>query len=387
MPALPSVSSYAASPYAPYTPSSTAQASSLFLSPIGSVHLAAFADEFDSARVLRAVAEPRPREQCHTVLPQASPVEVQVEGRTVMHLHSEPDRVAFLNENRVSAVWIEMLGAARAVAGCPTDVRPGQVGADVADRMSCLGVGAGELRRADAPPLSNADAVDALDADRVRDVALPVDTSEFATVEALSLPSVYLREPGFEPGTMAALEYDLGWRALAPSWRSVMPSVDEGVWASDPNTQLFCAVGRAVLPHLATYESGQLVDEICARIVSFHMHAGGLVDCLANVTQTVERMSADGQPTSVSAIEIADFMRECAGADWRDSIIGKEGEDALTRRRQACSETSTLASTSAASPASAAVCASSVPVADSEDRDADDESASSQRVRRSRASL
>ncbi|AJP57095.1 hypothetical protein UC34_08935 [Pandoraea vervacti] len=48
-------------------------------------------------------------------------------------------------------------------------------------------------------------------------------------------------------------------------------------------------------------------------------------------------MSSDGDVTSVAAIELSDFLRECAGADWRDALIGGEpGRDALTRRRQAC---------------------------------------------------
>ncbi|MCI3205715.1 MULTISPECIES: hypothetical protein [Pandoraea] len=336
------------------------------------IRSAAFSEAFDGARVLRAVAEPRAPAQCRTVLPQASPVEVQVEGRTIMHLHSEPDRVGFLNENRVSAVWMEMLGATRTEDGCPATVRPGEVATDIADRMACLGVGAGGSRRADAQvPSAPQEVSDVSNVGEIRDLSLPVDTSEFATVEALSLPSIYLREPGFEPGTMAALEYDLGWRALAPSWRSVMPSVDESVWSSDPNTALFCAVGRAVLPHLATHESGQLMDEICVRIVSFHMHAGGLVDCLANVTQSVARLSADGQPTSVAAIEIADFMRECAGTDWRDSIVGREGEDALTRRREACSETTTPVPTS------------TLPATSPDDRELPDEEDTSLRRERS----
>ncbi|AJP57094.1 hypothetical protein UC34_08930 [Pandoraea vervacti] len=272
MPAFSPLSSYAAGSYASIVPATTAHASAGFISPIAGAHMSnvervALATDLAAARALRAVAEPRPRQTCNTLLPQTSPVEVQVQRRTAMHLRSESDRVAFLNENRVSAVWMEMLDATRASGGCPTEVRPGQVATDIAHRMSCLGVGVGELRRPDRHSASGTAA----------DVgSASVGASEFATIEALSLPSVHIREPGFEPGTMAALEYDLGWRALAPSWQAALPAIDEDVWASNPNTALFCAVGRAVLPHLATDERGELMDGICARIVSFHMHAGGL---------------------------------------------------------------------------------------------------------------
>ncbi|VVE68204.1 hypothetical protein PCA31118_02811 [Pandoraea captiosa] len=363
MPAFSPLSSYAVGSYASVVPATTAHASSGFVSPIAGARLtgvesvasgAALATDLAGARALRAVAQPRPRQTCNTLLPQTSPVDVQVERRTVMHLRSEPDRVAFLNENRVSALWMETLDATRAPGGCPAEVRPGQVASDIAQRMSCLGIGVGELRRSDrqASPRTAANVANT-----------PVETSEFATIEALSLPSVYIREPGFEPGTMAALEYDLGWRALAPSWRDVMPAIDEEVWASNPNTALFCAVGRAVLPHLATFERGELMDPICARIVSFHMHAGGLQDCLSNVTQTVERLPPDGDVTSVAAIELSDFLRECAGADWRDALIGDApGNDALTRRREVCLSASATASTgtTAATEATAATVESAV---------------------------
>ncbi|WP_174991095.1 hypothetical protein [Pandoraea anapnoica] len=270
-------------------------------------------------------------------------MEVQLNGRTILHLHSEPDRVAFLNENRVGTLWMEMLDAARAADGCPADVRADDVPSDILARMACLGVGSGERRRTDVH--SPLEATFGVVSDLPRASSPSADASEFATVEALSLPSVYIREPGFAPGTMAALEYDLGWRALAPSWREIMPIVDESVWASDPNTELFCAVGRAVLPHLATREAGHVADTICARIVAFHMHAGGLVDCLANVTRSVERTGKEGEAVSVAAIEINDFLVECAGIDWRKSLIGREGEDALTRRRAACMEAATNTST------------------------------------------
>ncbi|WP_047907606.1 hypothetical protein [Pandoraea faecigallinarum] len=306
---------------------------------------------FEGARVLRAVAEPRAGTQCTTVLPRTSPVEVQVEGRTVMNLPTGLDRVTFLTENRASAVWMEAQGATRPLNGCPADVRPGQVAADIADRMSCLGLGVDAGSRTAVGPetqtgASSGASSDARSEARARTASAPGGASEFATMEALSLPSVYIREPGFEPGTVAALEYDLGWRALAPSWRTVMPSIDEAAWAADPNTALFRAVGRAVLPHLATYEHGDLADEICARIVSFHMHAGGWVDCLSNVTQTAARPSPNGESETVAAIELSDFLRECAGTNWRESLIGREGEDALTRRREACSPASTTAATS-----------------------------------------
>ncbi len=344
MPALPSVSSYAASAYA--APSLNSLGGGLpALSPIASERPSniALATDFDSARVLRAVVEPVSRAPCQTLLPREAPVEVQVDGRTIMHLHSEPDRVAFLDENRVGALWMELLDATRAADGCPANVRAGDVPSDISARMACLGVGSGERRRADVH--SPLEANFAMVSDLPQASSPNVDVSEFATVEALSLPSVYIREPGFAPGTMAALEYDLGWRALAPSWRAVMPIIDESVWASDPNTELFCAVGRAVLPHLATREAGNVADTICARIVAFHMHAGGLVDCLANVTRSVERTGKEGEAVSVAAIEINDFLVECAGIDWRKSVIGREGEDALTRRRAACMEAATNTST------------------------------------------
>ncbi|VVE22180.1 hypothetical protein PAQ31011_03213 [Pandoraea aquatica] len=344
MPALPSVPGHAPSAYAAPTLDSISGGVPA-VSPIASERLShsALATDFDGARILSAVVEPVLRAPCRTLLPQASPVEVQVDGRTIMHLHSEPDRVAFLDENRVGALWMELLDATRAADGCPTNAHAGDVPLDISARMACLGVGAGERGRTDvhSPLEANFEMV----SDLPRATSPNVDASEFATVEALSLPSVYIREPGFAPGTMAALEYDLGWRALAPSWRAVMPIIDESVWASDPNTELFCAVGRAVLPHLATREAGNVADTICARIVAFHMHAGGLVDCLSNVTRSVERMGKEGEVARVAAIEINDFLVECAGIDWRKSLIGREGEDALTRRRAACTEAATNMST------------------------------------------
>lgn len=342
MPALPSLSSYTANSFTAFFSSSVAGEPPVFASPITSEGISSvpLVNDFDGARVMRAVAKRRTHETCETVLPKRSPVEVQIGHRTVMHLHSEPDRTGFLNEHRASAVWMEMLGATRAKDGCPADVRPGEVASDIAARMSCLGIGVAELRGADAQASSSGDANQA---SGTRDI------SEFATVEALSLPSVYIRAPGFEPGTMSALLYDLGWRALAPSWRNLMPSVDEALWAPDPNTELFCAVGRAVLPHLATHLPGNVADGVCARIVSFHLHAGGLTDCLANVTQTVERTSPEGQPKTVAAIEFTDFLRECAGTDWRDLLARPEGEDALTRRREACMSSTTLSPTTVTS--------------------------------------
>ncbi|MFK0375330.1 hypothetical protein [Pandoraea sp. NPDC090278] len=348
MPALSSVPGHAASAYAAPTLNSIGGGGVPAVSPIASERLShsALTTDFDGARILRAVVKPVLRAPCRTLLPQASPVEVQVDGRTIMHLHSEPDRVAFLDENRVGALWMEMLDATRAADGCPADVHAGDVPSDISARMACLGVGSGGRGRTDVH--SPLEANFAVVSDLPRASSPNVDASEFATVEALSLPSVYIREPGFEPGTMAALEYDLGWRALAPSWRAVMPMIDEAVWSADPNTELFCAVGRAVLPHLATREAGNVADTICARIVAFHMHAGGLVDCLANVTRSVERMGKDGEAARVAAIEINDFLVECGGTDWRKSLIGREGEDALTRRREACAEAATNISTTVA---------------------------------------
>jgi len=344
MPALSSVPGHAASAYAAPTLDSIGGGFPA-VSPIATERLShsTLTTDFDGARILRAVVEPVPRAPCRTLLPQAAPVEVRVDGRTIMHLHSEPDRVAFLDESRVGAIWLEMLDATRATDGCPADVLPGDVPSNISARMACLGVGLGERGRTEVH--SPLEAHFAVVSDLPRATSPNVSASEFATVEALSLPSVYIREPGFEPGTMAALEYDLGWRALAPSWRAVMPMIDETVWAADPNTELFCAVGRAVLPHLATREAGDVADTICARIVAFHMHAGGLVDCLANVTRSVERMGKDGETARVAAIEINDFLVECAGTDWRKSVVGREGEDALTRRREACAEAATNIST------------------------------------------
>lgn len=347
MPAISSVPSHAASAYAVPTLNSLG-GGLLALSPIASERPSniAMATDFDSARVLRAVVEPVSRAPCRTLLPREAPVEVQFDGRTIMHLHSDPDRVAFLDENRVGALWMEMLDATRAADGCPANVRAGDVPADIAARMACLGVGAGKPKRTEVHPSSEANS--AVVSDSPRAAGPNVDVSEFATVEALSLPSVYIRESGFVPGTMAALEYDLGWRALAPSWREVMPMIDEAVWAADPNTELFCAVGRAVLPHLATREAGDVADRISSGIVAFHMHAGGLVDCLANVTRSVERMGMEGEAARVAVIEINDFLVACAGTDWRKSLVGREGEDALTRRREACTEAAENTSTTVA---------------------------------------
>lgn len=343
---MPSLAPYAANSYVPYSPSSAVQAASALVSPIASVRLSdpAFASELTSARMLRAVAEPVA--QCGTWLPQASPVEVQIDGRTVMRLHSEPDRVAFLNENRASALWMEMLDAVRPVNGCPVDSSSSAVTADIEARMACLGIGGPDLRRGDAASFAREPS--ASDAGERQNAGVRVGASEFATVEALSLPSVYIREAGFEPGTMAALEYDLGWRALAPSWHAVMPVIDEIMWQENPNPELFCGVGRAILPHLATTSSGAVSDALSERIVSFHMHAGGLIDCLANATQSVERTGTDGQVREVAAFDVSDFLRDCAGADWRVMLTGRAGEDALTHQREACEQPSTLAPTSQA---------------------------------------
>lgn len=345
MPALPSI--HAASAYAAPSLDSLGGGLPAF-SPIASERPSntTLASDLYGARVLSAVVEPVPRAPCRTLLPRDAPVEVQVYGRTIRQLNSDPDRVAFLDENRGGVLWMEMLDATRTVDGCPANVRAGDVPSDIAERMACLGTGPRGRGRTDAPPPMNTNATEVPDSPRA--ASLNVDASEFATVEALSLPSVYIREPGFEPGTMAALEYDLGWRALAPSWRAVMPMIDEALWAADPNTDLFCAVGRAVLPHLATREAGEVADTICSRIVAFHMHAGGLVDCLANVTRYVERTGQTGDAAKVAVIEISDFLVACAGTDWRNSLIGREGEDALTRRREACAERATKTSTTVA---------------------------------------
>ncbi|MFJ2991934.1 hypothetical protein [Pandoraea sp. NPDC087047] len=342
---MPSLAPYAASSYAPFSPSSAAHTPSAFVSPVSSVSLsgAEWAGEFSGARVLRAVAEPIAREQCRTLLPQASPIEVQINGRTVMHLYSEPDRVGFLKDNRANALWMEMLDAVRAVDGCPAETSSAAVTSDIEARMSCLGIGVAELWQSEATPPPSVEESVVSEVDGPREARAPLNTSEFPSVAALALPSVYIREAGFEPGTVAALEYDLGWRALAPSWQTVMPVIDEALWAANPNPELFRTVGRAVLPHLATTSSGKVMDELCERILSFHMHAGGLANCLTNVTQVVERTGSDGQPRSVAAIEIVDFIRDCAGPDWRQALITRPGEDALTRRREACARPSTFA--------------------------------------------
>lgn len=297
------------------------------------------ADDFAGARIQYARCEPRQvsgtsAATCQPFLPMQAPVEVRVLGTTEMHLHSEHDRVAFLDRNRPSALWVELLDAVRPVDGCPKTLPASEVPSEIAGRMSCLGLGnrSGQASdtRTSPPPEASANSGQTLH------TAGKDNASEFPTAQRLALPSTYLSQELYAPGTMAALEYDLGWRALAPSWQALMPEIDETSWRANPNPELFRAVGRAVLPHLMTDAQGLLMDHATVRIVSFHMHAGGLTDCLANVTRAVERTDADGQPSSVAAIELMDFVRGCAGPKWREALVAAPGQDALTRRREAC---------------------------------------------------
>lgn len=297
------------------------------------------ADDFAGARIQYARCEPRQASAasavpCHPFLPSQSPVEVQMLGGTFMHLHSEPDRVAFLNKNRVNAYWVELLDAVRPVNGCPKATHAEALRTEMAERMSCLGIGKATSQASD--PQTSPHPETSPNSGHAQRAAGKDNTSEFHTAESLALPSTYLPQEIYAPGTMAALEYDLGWRALAPSWQAVMPEIDEASWRTNPNPELFCAVGRAVLPHLTTDADGALMDDATLRIVSFHLHAGGLTDCLADFTRVVERTDSEGQSRTVAAIEVTDFVRDCAGPKWREALVAAQGRDGLLRRREAC---------------------------------------------------
>jgi hypothetical protein len=297
-------------------------------------------EDFTGARIQYARCEPRQAPAtttaapCRTFLPMQVPVEVQVFGGTVKQLHSEPDRVAFLEQNRAEAFWIELLDAVRPVGGCPKAQRTGDVPSEVEARMSCLGIGNRAPEGSDSPVSPSPDVP--VNGPQPHDAGGKGRLSGFHMAQSLALPSTHLPRDTYAPGTMAALEYDLGWRALSPSWQAVMPHVDEASWLANPNPELFCAVGRAVLPHLSTDAQGGLLDDATVRIVSFHMHAGGLADCLSDATRSVERTDAEGQPKTVAAIELMDFVRDCAGPKWREWLATLPGEDGLTRRREAC---------------------------------------------------
>ncbi|VVD80790.1 hypothetical protein [Pandoraea fibrosis] len=300
------------------------------------------ADDFAGARIQYAHCEPRqastaPAAPCHPFLPSQSPVEVQMLGGTFMHLHTEADRVAFLNKNRPGAYWVELLDAVRPVNDCPKTTDAAALQSEMAERMACLGLAKPARRASEAnDPQTSPSPEATTDSGQAHHRSGEDNTSEFHTAESLMLPSTYLPQETYAPGTMAALEYDLGWRALAPSWRALMPEVDEASWRTNPNPELFCAVGRAVLPHLTTDADGALMDDATLRIVSFHLHAGGLTDCLADFTRVAERTDSEGRSRTVAAIEVTDFVRDCAGPKWREALVAAQGADGLSRRREAC---------------------------------------------------
>lgn len=307
-------------------------------------------EEFAGARIQYAHCEPRhapatTAAPCRPFLPMHAPVEVQVFGGTVKQLHTEPDRVEFLDQNRAKVFWVELLDAVRPVDGCPKPLRTAEVPSEVAARMSCLGIGSRTPEGGASLPSPSPDAP--ANGPQQHGAGDRGRLSGFQMAESLALPSTHLPLDTYAPGTMAALEYDLGWRALSPSWQAVMPHVDEAGWLANPNPELFCAVGRAVLPHLSTDAQGGLMDDATVRIVSFHMHAGGLSDCLADVTRSVERTNAEGQTTTVAAVELMDFVRDCTGPRWREWLATLPGEDGLTRRREACQS---MDATTSASP-------------------------------------
>lgn len=312
------------------TPGTPLSGTGISTSPLA----ACMTGDFAGARLREAVAQPVSRERCHTLLPMHAPVEVQSEGRTVMHLHSELDRIGYLREHRDGAFWLELLDAVTPVEGCPANDTSRAVTSGVETRLRCLGAPPPHL----PAPKSRLESVFGIpcpdDASR--------GASDFRTADAMAIPSIYIEQPGFTPGTMAGLEYDLGWWGLAGT-RKGMPHVCEGAWFANPYPSFYRAIGRDVLGRLPTkVDPHEVIDPDVARILSLHSHAAGFADCLTNVTRVTVRggsfpvLGADGAPETVAAIETTDFARECVGDWWRNPRNRRAGDDALTRRREAC---------------------------------------------------
>lgn len=266
------------------------------------------------------------REDCATWLPMQAPVEVQSESGTIKHLYTEPDRISFLSDHKAGALWVELLDLLAPVDGCPNGVEGMALVDALEQRMECLGIGAmegmqtsggnlgdgtnGEGECVDAPPFS-----------------------EFETAEALSIPSIYMRCDGYQPGTMAALEYDLGWWAMAPKRNRLTP-LDEETWCSDPNPGLYRMAGRDIIRRLPIEPSKLITASGVARILSLHSHAAGFANCLTNVTRVAARKSAHGVP--IPAIEASVFERACTGDWWRSEKARGPERDALTQHRKEC---------------------------------------------------
>ncbi|MGC7403823.1 hypothetical protein ACPWR0_13610 [Pandoraea pneumonica] len=292
-----------------------------------------FADDLTDVLVAPGAPDERGfrREDCAPSLPMQAPADVQSEGRTIKHLHTEPDRIGFLSDHKAGAFWVELLDVLAPADGCPNGIDGQQLVDALEQRMACLGIGAAAGSQTSGGNDGGTGSV----------LDVGVD-SEFHTAESLSIPSIYMRRDGYQPGTMAALEYDLGWWALMPLWRR-LADVDEGSWHDDPNPALFRAAGRDIISRLPVEPSKIITASGVARILSLHSHAAGFSNCLTNVTRTEARAGEGGTP--VPTIETSDFDRRCTGDWWRSAYARRPGHDALTWHRNACRERTTTSTT------------------------------------------
>ncbi|WP_087688228.1 hypothetical protein [Pandoraea sp. PE-S2R-1] len=288
-----------------------------------------FADDLSDVRVAPDGGGERVlrQEDCATWLPTRAPADVQSDGRTIMHLHSEPDRIGFLSEHKAGAFWVELLDLVASTEGCHNGIDGEHLVDALEQRMACLGIAATEA----AQTSSGHGEGDGPNANRTL-------ASEFHTAESMAIPSIYLRHDGYQPGTMAALEYDLGWWALMPTWSRVT-KVDERTWHDNPNPALFRATGRDILHRLPVDPSRLSPTSGVARILSLHSHAAGFSNCLTNVTRVASRAGEGGAP--VPAIETSIFERRCPGDWWRSANARRSGHDALTLHANACRERTT----------------------------------------------
>ncbi|WP_157125816.1 hypothetical protein [Pandoraea norimbergensis] len=288
-----------------------------------------FADDLTDVRVAPdAHIEPVLRhDDCATWLPTRAPADVQSDGRTIMHLHSEPDRIGFLSEHKAGAFWVELLDVLASTDGCPNGIDGEPLVEALERRMACLGIAATE----EAQTSSGRDEGLGQGVNRTLE-------SEFRTAESMSIPSIYLRRDGYQPGTMAALEYDLGWWVLMPTWNR-LTQVDEGAWHDNPNPALFRAAGRDIIDRLPVDPSKLITASGVARILSLHSHAAGFSNCLTNVTRVAPRAGEGGAP--VPAIDTSVFERRCPGDWWRAADARHPGRDALTLHANACRERTT----------------------------------------------
>ncbi|VVE02812.1 hypothetical protein PIN31115_02199 [Pandoraea iniqua] len=294
-----------------------------------------FADDLSDVRVAPDAGGERVlrREDCATWLPMRAPADVQSDGRTIMHLHSEPDRIGFLSENRAGAFWVELLDVVASMDGCPNGLDGKQLVDALEERMACLGIAATEATQTSSGHDEGSGGSEGGEPGSNRTRA-----SEFPVAESMSMPSIYMRHDGYQPGTMAALEYDLGWWALMPTWSRVT-KVDERTWHDNPNPALFRATGRDILHRLPVDPSRLNPASGVARILSLHSHAAGFSNCLTNVTRVASRTGESGAP--VPAIETSLFERRCPGDWWRAADARRSGRDALTLHANACRERTT----------------------------------------------